>query len=59
MSNLIQDAEDAIAALFGDTHVGQQVTKDRLEELIEFIRDRINALEIEQEENHEQIPPKS
>lgn len=49
MSNLIRDAEDAISALFGDTSVGQQVTKDRLEELIGFIRDMINALEIEQE----------
>ena len=42
---LIEEAEDAITTLFSDTSVGQSVTKERLEELIEFIKNMIYTLE--------------
>ncbi len=53
MSHLIQNAENAISALFGDTSVGQQVTKAYLEKLQGIIQDMINTLE-DQEDNKEE-----
>lgn len=45
MSNLMQEAKDAISALYSDMEVDQIITRERLEELVEFIKDMTNALE--------------
>lgn len=46
MSDLIQEAEDAISALYGDMDVDQSVTLERMEELQGFIQDLINGFSV-------------
>lgn len=42
----IEKAEEAISKVYSDMDVDQIITKERMEELIGFIRDLINALEV-------------
>ena len=46
MSDLIQDAEDAISALYSDTTVDQISTKGRMKDLQEFIQSLIDGLNV-------------
>ena len=45
MKDLIQEAEDAISAVYSDLEVDQNTAKERMVGLQEYIQDLINALE--------------
>jgi len=44
MKDLMEEAKDAISALYSDMDVDQSVTKERMEELKGFINDMVDAL---------------
>ncbi len=44
MSDLLEDAKDAISTMFSDMAVDQATAKERLEELEDFIEDMLISL---------------